>query len=306
MNFRCSTPVLLLLFNRPQHTAAVIEQLRKVRPARIFVHCDGPRDQYPEEAEKVAAVKSELKKIDWPCELSTLFREQNAGLRVGVFGALNWFFESVEQGIILEDDCLPDVSFFPFCEAMLERYALEDQVMHIGGSNVAEGLTSTFTNSYFFSRFSFVWGWASWRRAWKKMSINLEGLEAFEQQNRLEELFSNPMARTYLYDKFRATKRGKNNSWAYAWFYSILKNKGLCVVPRQNLVQNTGIGDSEATHTKKADPQAGLRASSLHFPLTHPLGFDRDPDLELGLFYAAQKSRIRLTLWFLLKLFGFR
>lgn len=306
MAYSCGTPVLLLFFNRPRHAEAVLGRLRLVRPSRVYVHCDGPRATVAGEAEKVAAVRAVLGQIDWPCEVKTLFREQNAGLRAGVYGALNWFFGDVERGIVLEDDCLPDLTFFPFCEEMLERYANDAQVMHIGGSNVAEGVTRSLSDSYFFSKFTFVWGWASWSRAWEKMSLELEGLESFERRDALSAVLKNPMARTYLYDKFRVTQAGKNSSWAYAWFYSILNVNGLSIAPRVNLVQNTGIGDREATHTKKQDRQAGLQASNMTFPLRHPAGKEYDPYLEQALFYAAQKSRIRLTLWFLLQKFGLR
>ncbi len=306
MDYRCNTPILLLLFNRPEHTAAVLDRLRYVRPSLVFIHCDGPRENMEGEFKKVAAVRSALENIDWPCEIKTFFREQNAGLRLGVSGALNWFFEAVEQGIILEDDCLPDVSFFPFCEAMLERYANEEQVMHIGGSNLAEKLTKSLPSSYFFSQFTFVWGWASWRRAWAKMSLDLDGFEDFVRLNHIKSLTPDPMAQAYLLEKFRATRAEENNSWAYAWAYSVLKNKGLSIVPRFNLVQNTGIGEAGATHTKRRDKQANIRASSLAFPLAQPPQVERPKGLDKEIFYVSQKSRIRLILWFLLQKFGIR
>jgi hypothetical protein len=306
MDYHCRTPILLLLFNRPKHTEAVIRCLRQVKPTQIFVHCDGPRENIPAEAEKVADVRAELNKIDWPCEVKTLFREQNAGLRAGVSGALNWFFEAVEQGIILEDDCLPDVSFFPFCEDLLERYAQEDHVMHIGGSNVAEPLTRVLPTSYFFSQFTFVWGWASWRRAWIKMSLDLDGFEHFVRDGQIESLTTKPLAQTYMLEKFRATKALENNSWAYAWAYTILKYNALSIVPRLNLVQNTGIGEAEATHTREADKKAKLHASSLGFPLVHPANFDRPTNWDKEIFYASQKSRSRLILWFILQKIGLR
>ena len=306
MDYRCNTPILLLLFNRPKHTAAVISRLRAVKPGKVFIHCDGPRENVAGEAEKVAAVQAEAAKIDWPCTVEKLFRVQNTGLREGVSGALNWFFEAVEQGIILEDDCLPDPSFFPFCEAMLERYAHEEKVMHIGGSNVAERLTQTLPTSYFFSQFSFVWGWASWRRAWAKMSLDLVGYEDFVRRGKIKSLSSETMAQAYILDKFRATKARENNSWAYAWAYSVLQNDGLSVVPRINLVQNTGIGEAEATHTRHRDHQANIQSSSIAFPLVHPAGLERPEGLDSEIFYASQKSRLRLTLWFLMQKFGLR
>jgi hypothetical protein len=306
MNYVCSTPVLILLFNRPEHTAAVLDRLRLVRPAQVYVHCDGPRTNVPGEALKVEQVRAQMANIDWPCEIQTRFRTENAGLRAGVSDALNWFFEAVEKGIVLEDDCLPDPSFFPFCEELLERYATEEQVLHIGGSNVAEPLTHELPSSYFFSQFSFVWGWASWRRAWAKMSLDLEGFDAFQSENRIQSLSKNPMAQAYMLDKFRATKARENNSWAYAWAYSVLKNNGLSIVPSLNLVQNTGIGEAGATHTKESNKLAKLRASSMAFPLRHPDQIERPKGLDQEIFYLSQKGRFRLTLWFLLQKFGLR
>jgi hypothetical protein len=300
------TPLLLLLFNRPQHTAALVEVLRQLRPTQIFVHSDGPRAHVAGEKKKVEAVRAALGGIDWPCEVHTLFRDENAGLRNGVSGALDWFFGQVQQGIVLEDDCAPDLSFFPFCETLLHRYADDPQVMHIGGSNVAESLSLHDRDSYFFSRFAFVWGWASWRRAWEKMSLTLDGLDEFERQSSLTQLSSDCMAQVYLYDKFRATAKGENNSWAYAWFYSILRADGRCVVPKVNLVQNTGIGDAGATHTKGADKKASIRAHSIAFPLQHPSVTEPAPARDRQIFYFAQKSRFRLILWFLLKKIGLR
>lgn len=306
MDYQCKSPILLLLFNRPRHTAAVLERLRLVRPLQLYVHCDGPRSHVAGETEQVAAVRAELDKIDWPCEVKTLFRSQNAGLRAGVSGALNWFFEAEEKGIVLEDDCLPDLSFFPFCEELLQRYAEEEKVMHIGGSNVAERLSRSLPESYFFSQFSFVWGWASWRRAWKKMSLDLDGFDDFVREKRISQLTKAPMAQAYLLEKFRATRAKENNSWAYAWAYSVLNNNGLSIVPSLNLVQNTGIGEADATHTRTKDPKAGLRAASLHFPLRHPKDLERPAGLDAAIFYLSQKSRLRLFLWFMLQKFRFR
>lgn len=306
MNYTCKTPVLLLLFNRPRHTSAVLDRLREVRPTQVYVHCDGPRAQVAGETEKVAEVRAVLDKIDWPCSVKTLFREENAGLRQGVFGALNWFFKEVEQGIVIEDDCLPDPSFFPFCETLLAQYATAEKVMHIAGSNVAAPITSKLESSFFFSQFSFVWGWASWRRAWQHMSLDLDGFEQFVSEKRIESLSKNPLAQAYMLDKFRATKARENNSWAYAWAYSVLNHNGLSIVPSLNLVQNTGIGDAGATHTRETNKLATLKASKINFPLKSPSAIERPEGLDQEIFYHSQKSRIRLILWFLLQKFGLR
>ena len=302
-----SVPVLFLTFNRPQHTQAVLERLRLLRPERLYVHCDGPRPHRPEDADNVAAVRAIInRQVDWPCQVTTFYRDVNLGLRAGVFDAINWFFKQETEGIILEDDCVPDPSFFRFCREILETYRHDPQIMHIGGSNLAQHFTSQKPESYVFSRFSFVWGWATWRRAWEKMSLSLDGLEAFAASEKYKQFVPNSMARVYMLDKFRATQQRKNNSWAYAWFYSILKNNGLCIVPKKNLVQNVGVGEQSATNTTSSNRAARLRAGELEWPLIHPTERSPEPRLELQFFYTSQKKRLRLLIWWALKKIGLR
>lgn len=303
----CQVPVLFLTFNRPEHTRLALERIRQARPARLYVHSDGARSQVAGEVEKVAKVRAILKKeIGWDCEVRTLFRSENQGLRKGVFGALNWFFEAEPYGIVLEDDCVPDLSFFRFCEEILEKYKDDEQVMHVGCSNLAENFTSNLEASYVFSRFSFVWGWAGWRWAWQKMSLDLEGLDEFERSGGIQNFLDDPKSQAYMLDKFRATRAGKNNSWAYAWFYSILKNNGLCIVPKVNLVQNVGVGAEGATNTTAQNEKAQLPAQAISFPLVQPENQRPDPALERRFFYLSQKSKFRLWIWYFLKIIGLR
>ncbi|MCC7246212.1 MAG: hypothetical protein IT269_11075 [Saprospiraceae bacterium] len=295
-------PVLLLLFNRPEHTRKVMERLRMAAPARVYIHADGPRAGKPGEAQKTEAVRQVVaEQIDWPCDVKTLFRSENMGLRNGVKNALDWFFEQEPYGVVIEDDCMPDLSFFTLCDDLLMRYAHDERIMHIGGSNLAEAYTKNMSDSYVFTRFSFVWGWASWRRAWQKMNIDLEGLADFEQSGGIKMLTNDPLAQFYMLNKFRVTQRRENNSWAYAWFYSILKNHGLCIVPTLNLVQNTGVGEADATHTRGANDSARLEAHTLTFPLKHPDIQEPVPALENHFFYTSQKKQWRLWLWYFLK-----
>jgi hypothetical protein len=272
----------------------------------VYVHCDGPRIGVREDIENVWAVRALIDEIDWECSVKTLFRAQNTGLRAGVFDALHWFFEQEEMGIVLEDDCLPDISFFRFCEELLDYYQHEPKVMHISGSNLAQKRTEGAPESYFFSTFSFVWGWASWRRAWNKMSIDLEGLDDFVRSNGIQNCVRGRLSQTYLLDKFYTTKQKRNNSWAYAWFYSILQANGFSIVPSINLVQNTGIGEPGATNTRKKNEKAAILAAAIKFPLTHPKEIRRLPELDQHLFYLTQKSRWRLFLWYILKRIGLR
>jgi hypothetical protein len=301
-------PVLFLTFNRPAHTRRVLECLRQLRPERLYLHSDAGRDAVPGEAALVQGLRAEMERaIDWPCTLKKLYRAENQGLRKGVKGAIDWFFEQEPYGVVLEDDCLPDPSFFRFCAELLPLYAADPRIMHIGGSNLAEHHTRHLPESYVFSRFSFVWGWAGWRRAWQQMDTAFEDLETFAASPLFEAFLPNdPAARAYMLDKFRATRAGANNSWAYAWFYSILKNKGLCVVPKRNLVQNVGVGEADATHTRGRNRAAQLPAGSLEFPLRHPARLEPEAALERHFFYTSQKRRHRLLLWRLLKMMHLR
>ena len=304
---RCQVPVLFLVFNRPRQTREVLARLQQARPPRLYIHSDGPRPDRADEALKVEEVRAVIDKgVDWECEIKTIYRTENQGLRNGVYQAISWFFEHESSGIILEDDCVPDLSFFPFCEEILERYCDDEQVMHIGCSNLIDETTSELHESYLFTRFSFVWGWAGWRRAWEKMLPDLEGLERFEQEHKIRSLVADEKAQEYMLDKFRVTHRRENNSWAYAWFYSILKNNGLCVVPKINLVQNVGVGEEGATNTRGRNTAAIRKAGTLPFPLVHPESKAIDPILEQRFFYATQKQQIRLWFWWLLHKSGLR
>lgn len=304
----CSVPILLLAFNRPGQTKKVLEQIRQAAPPRLYAHCDGPRPGVAADVEKTTRVQEAIEAFgqDTGIEVLTLFRTENKGLRKGVYEALNWFFEQEEYGIILEDDCVPDPSMFPFCEELLIKYKDDPEIMHIGCSNLAEIYTKELAASYVFSKFSFVWGWASWRRAWAAMDFNLEGLAEFERSGAIKRFVDNPMAQTYMLDKFQATKQGRLNSWAYAWFYSILKTNGLCIVSAVNLIQNVGIGEEGATNTRGRNESARRRAQAVQFPLVHPGNRLPAPGLETRFFYTSQKRRLRLILWYILHLIGLR
>jgi len=294
-------PVLLLAFNRPAQVQAVLARLRQLKPSKMYVHVDGPRLGKVGEAERVAEVQRLIREgIDWDCAVQTWFRDTNAGLQKGVPEAITWFFEQESRGVVLEDDCLPDPSFFRFAGELLEKYADDERIMHIGGSNLIAQQTFQLPYSYSFTRFSFVWGWASWGRAWKHFSASMDGLETYVDSPLFTDFVSDPFARTYMMDKFRTTKAGLNNSWAYAWFFTILKNNGLCIVPNRNLIRNTGIGVEGATNTRTFNALAMLEAQTLEFPLKHPGAKQPVAVLEEQFFYATQKQRHRLWFWYLL------
>lgn len=298
-------PILLLLFNRPHHTRALLELLRPLQPERLYVHIDGPRPDREGEAEQVQESRrlvSEM--IDWPCAVQSLYREKNAGLRAGVSGAIDWFFELETAGIILEDDVRPNADFFSYCKILLEKYADDERVMHIGGLNLAQAQTGSWPYSYFASRFVFVWGWATWRRAWKRMNLGLRGLDEFIEAGGLHAFLpTDRLAQRYILEKFRETRDRRNQSWAYAWFFSVLQQEGLCLTPRVNLVENAGVGEEAATHTTDAHRRFLVQTRPLAFPLVHPKELEVQIGIDQALFYVSQKPRTRLWLWALRRLF---
>jgi hypothetical protein len=291
-------PILLLVFNRPEHTRRVFEQIRRVRPAQLFVSADGPRGHVPADAEKCAAVRAIFDEVDWACTVHTNFLPENHGCRRAVQTGISWFFEQVEAGIILEDDCLPDLSFFDFCTQMLERYRDDAAVLHIAGNNPAPEACRGLAESYVFSRLSFIWGWATWRRAWKLYDSDFTDLEKMwkDPASGLSKISTDPAARRYLLDKFERTRSRELDTWDYAWFYAVVKNKGLCITPTVNLVRNIGF-DEAATHTQTGIAAGRTNATStLPLPLVHPQRREPIPAVERAFFYASQKSRTGLLL----------
>ncbi len=241
------TPILFLVFNRPDVTKIVFEKIRKQKPKYLFIAADGPRILNNEDEENCLAVKEIFNEIDWDCELKTLYRIDNLGCKNAVSSAIDWFFDQVEEGIILEDDILPDDSFFPFCSKMLEHYRSDEKVMHISGFNVC-GTWKEKKQSYHFSYFGGIWGWASWRRAWKHYDVNiLDWNDKQLQNNILEKYFPKEMrvARKNLYDDLY---NGKINTWDYQWTFARLIYNGMSVIPSKNLVINIGF-NIDATHT---------------------------------------------------------
>src|SRR5712692_5523584 len=150
MSTMLTTPVALIIFNRPETTARVFAEIAKARPSRLLLVADGPRLDHPEDVEKCTATRAIVEQVDWPCEVLTNFSEANLGCKMRPVSGINWVFENVEEAIILEDDCLPHPSFFPFCQELLERYRDDQRVMMIGGTNLL-GEWRTGAQNYFFS-----------------------------------------------------------------------------------------------------------------------------------------------------------
>jgi hypothetical protein len=240
-----STPILFLVFNRPDVTAQVFEKIRAMKPRYLYVVADGPRKNKDED-EKCTEVRKIVSNIDWACEPKFLFRTENFGCGKSVSTGITWFFDHVEQGIILEDDCLPELGFFTFCESLLEYHKNNAEIMHIGGFNLQNGIERG-DGSYYYSSWIHVWGWATWRRAWNHYEYNVKGTDIIPLISVLRKEYNLTWKEIFFW--WRNFARLKDiNTWDYQWIYSVWKNKGFAIIPQQNQVKNIGITEG-GTHS---------------------------------------------------------
>lgn len=273
------TPVLFLVFNRPDLAARVFARIREARPSRLFIAADGPRPDHPDDGPACRETRLLAAQVDWPCEVKTLFRETNLGCRRAVESAITWFFEQVEAGIILEDDCLPDLSFFPFCAELLERYRDDEQVMSISG-DCFQLRGSEWGASYSFSIYHHIWGWATWRRAWRHYNSALDSNPCLFDRAWLAALLESEPATRYWSHIIARYHEGHIDTWDLPWNFSCWIRRGLCVAPAANLVENIGF-DLRATHTKQTQPgPTRFPLAPMRFPLRHPAAVRRDPASE--------------------------
>ncbi|MBL6448119.1 nucleotide-diphospho-sugar transferase [Fulvivirga sp. 29W222] len=265
-------PVLFLVFNRPDVTRQVFEAIRLAKPRQLFIAADGPRKDKVGESEKCRMVREIATNVDWECEVSTLFREENQGCGEAVSEAITWFFMHVEEGIILEDDCLPAQDFFQFCAEMLAYYRHDTRVMQIGGNNLLPEQYRDYEYSYFFSNHNYIWGWATWKRAWDLFSYKMEYYEKVGRKKYHDKYFQSLDEQDYFQYAFDRTYTGIEypTSWDYQWQYARMLNAGFTAVPSKNLVVNLGYGD-DATHTVNSNSViSSLKLEQMDLPLKHP------------------------------------
>lgn len=278
------TPILLIVWRRPHTLRQVIEAIRPVAPSQLYVACDGPNPDRLGEAEKVAATRILIEReIDWPCTIERLYSDTNQGCRLGVSRAITWFFGNVEKGIILEDDCVPDPTFFPFCETLLVRYANDLRVWCITGGNYQDGQVRG-EGSYYFSRYPHCWGWATWRSRWHAHDDAMVGFEVFKARGLIHGIFTDPLEADYWQNLWiRQQSAQALDTWDYQWSYTCMRTSGLTVIPNTNLVTNVGDGP-DATHTE-GSPNLHIPVTPLSFPLVHPAFVLRDSDADRYTFY---------------------
>jgi hypothetical protein len=241
----------------------------------LFIAADGPRaDKMGESDLCKRARQTVLDRIDWPCVVFTLFRDGNLGCKEAVSSGISWFFDHVEAGVILEDDCLPSESFFSFCQELLKKYEADPRVMMISGDNFQPKQRGD--ASYYFSRYTHIWGWATWRRAWRKYDMVMKSWPHLKRERRFASFLS-PLLYRKAEQLFDGTSEGKTTTWDTQWLYACWANSGLSIIPNLNLVTNI---DAEGTHMKVYDPCINLPAGTLSLPLEHPLAVEPNQEAD--------------------------
>jgi hypothetical protein len=264
------TPVALFIFNRPALTAEVMSAIRQVRPERLLVVADGPRSDRTADGDLCRQARQAAEQVDWPCNVQMQYSAGNLGCKVRLASGLDWVFGQAESAIVLEDDCVPEPSFFAFCEQLLARYRDEPRVHMISGTNLLGGKCFS-PDSYYFSRFYHVWGWATWARAWRHYDVDMRRWGQLRDTDWVDRYLPTPeMARqarfffdeTFFHDRF--------TTWDYQWVLAGWLQGAHAIVPSVNLVRNTGFGATGA-HLRNADsPLAALPTQPMGFPLRHP------------------------------------
>ena len=231
-------PILFMIFNRPSTTIPVFERIKNAKPKKLYIAADGPRTK-PGEAEVCQKVREIINEIDWDCEVHTLFRTENLGCKMAIRTAIDWFFENEEMGIILEDDCLADPSFFDFCEILLKKYKDEERVMMITGTSfLNSGLKGPY--KFYFSQYFAIWGWATWRRSWLSYDTEMSIWPEMKRNMVLKKKFGAVISSS-LESIAQSTYDGKHDTWDIQWFISCINKNGLCIAPKINLISNIGI-----------------------------------------------------------------
>ncbi|MFC1452299.1 glycosyltransferase family 2 protein [Verrucomicrobiota bacterium] len=261
------TPVAFLIYRRPDLTGQVFARIAEVRPPKLLVVADGPRG--PEEAEACRGARAATEKVDWPCEVLREYADTNMGCRKRVATGLDWVFSQVEEAVVVEDDCLPDRSFFGFCQELLDRYRDDARVGHIGGSNPLGGSENQ-EHSYYFSRYPMIWGWATWRRAWSLYDADMGQWPEVRASGRYRRWFDSASDARHFRTLWDGIMEGRIDTWDAQWAFCRLLAGTLSVIPAVNMVANIGFRTDASRTTDPGDPLAMAPARSMTFPLRHP------------------------------------
>lgn len=289
-----STPILFIVFNKPKQTKIVFQAIRTIKPKRLFIAADGPRSNNQRDRELIKEVRNIVKQVDWPCQVKTKFRVKNAGCKKAVSQAITWFFSNVKEGIILEDDTLPNKSFFFFTQELLRKYRHDNRVSIIGGSHpFNDGIS--IKDDYFFSKYTRIWGWATWRRVWEKYDVNIKAWPKIKNHKLHHKYFSSSREARHWEGIWDKCYQNKIDTWDYQLLLLLMLSNSFTAVPSKNLVSNIGFG-SEATHTKiDLSGLSNFPRQNINFPLKHPTEVipNKNKDNFLSRIYSQSKwSRI--------------
>jgi hypothetical protein len=278
----CTTPVVVIVFNRPEHTALLFEQVRQARPTTLFVISDGPRASQLGEFELVHQCREIFEKVDWECDVHLEYSDTNLGCRGRIVSGLDMVFSQVPEAIILEDDCIPHQDFFSFTSELLERMRGIENIFSIGG-NIWEFPDRLTVESYTFGHFFSGWGWATWADRWHELDLTLHNWNELRTTDWLSTHVGSALEVVYWQKMFDLVSTNGNPLsfiWDYAVQFSMWKKNMLSVRPSTNLVHNVGFG-SDATHTTTANPRISSReARPINWPLTHPREIVRNEELD--------------------------
>lgn len=264
-----NTPVVIMAFNRPDLLAILIEKLKLIKPKKVYAICDGARLNKPDETHKVEVVRKLLESLPWSHDLIKIFADQNLGCKQRISSGLTEVFKYEESAIILEDDCIPHPSFFPFVQELLIKYRDNDRIGIISGSNQIENQTKI-NESYFFSKYSFIWGWATWSRTWKDYDVSMSAWNEVCTSDFLKQIFpTNHRAQKHWYRNFELTAKNQIDTWDHQLTFTNWLHKRINIVPQKNMISNIGFR-SDGTHTTKPSRYAELPVSETRFPLIHP------------------------------------
>lgn len=262
-------PVVFCIFKRPNTTEKVFEVIRLAKPSKLLVIADGPRIEKSDEVQNCADARAIINRVDWDCEILTNYSDINLGCKVRMSSGLDWVFSQVEEAIILEDDCIPHPTFFRFCTELLEYYRDDTRIMTISGDNSMSGC-QPIKDSYYFSYYPRIWGWATWRRAWAKYDVQTKHWPEVRDSHRLSDILTDKQAVEFWEKIFQGSYEGCYQSWAYQWTFTSFVQNALSIIPHVNLVSNIGFGRDGTNTFDNDNPRANVPVQAMQFPLQHP------------------------------------
>ena len=299
------TPILLIVFNRPDKTQKLFDKIKEIKPRKLFVSADGPRLNNESDKLLCKNTRDIFNKIDWDCDYQTRFSEINLSCKKNVIESIDWFFSANEEGIILEDDCIPNVSFFNFCKILLEKHRNNKTIMQINGTNLDIDYSTLIDDTYFFSKLNHTWGWASWKRAWIKFDKKFENYPIVKKNGLIQKYYVDKEITNWMIRYFDKSFKNKDNIWSTNWSFSILKEDGLCISPTLNLVKNIGFDGSGTSGKAKKFAKFFTQENFEINNFQHPKEINYNLKLDQKLFYEKIKpvdpraSTLNIKEWFL-------